>query len=335
MNECQKMTLQPSKTPISMLQELCTKRGLTPKYDVVAVEGAVHEPTFVYRVQVGDMVSQASGSSKKKAKHAAAQNMLDKISGVPESYPVGQIKTESTNSISESNGEHEDGIPGNPVGQLQELTMCRHWPPPRYDLVQEIGQPHEREFIILCKVLKWNELGRGHSKKLAKRQAAHKMMEQLKTIPPDQKVEDLGEEELLPLIDNLKALGFESKEGWYEALKQNKIPTLTPQHSKEVSQFHKKLKASSGARLSELQNKLLDQPGINYCQILQEIALEQNFEVTYVDVEEKNIHGQHQCLVQLSTLPVAVCHGTADNSDDAQAQAAHNALHYLKIMTKK
>lgn len=50
--------MQPQKTPISMLQELCTKRGLTPKYDVVAVEGAVHEPTFVYRVQVGEMVAQ-------------------------------------------------------------------------------------------------------------------------------------------------------------------------------------------------------------------------------------------------------------------------------------
>lgn len=63
-------------------------------------------------------------------------------------------------SISETNNDtSEDGIPGNPVGQLQELTMCRHWPPPRYDLVQEIGQPHEREFIMLCKVLKWTELG--------------------------------------------------------------------------------------------------------------------------------------------------------------------------------
>lgn len=44
-------------------------------------------------------------------------------------------------------------------------------------------------------------------------------------------------------------------------------------------------------------------------QFLQEIASEQQFEVTYVDIEEKTYCGQYQCLVQLSTLPVAVCQG--------------------------
>jgi len=40
-------------------------------------------------------------------------------------------------------------------------------------------------------------------------------------------------------------------------------------------------------------------------QFLQEIASEQQFEVTYVDIEEKFISGKFQCLVQLSILPVA------------------------------
>lgn len=54
--------------------------------------------------------------------------------------------------------------------------------------------------------------------------------------------------------------------------------------------------------LSDLQSKLLDQPGIGYCQILQEIALEQNFEVTYVDVEERNIHGERRLKLINSSL---------------------------------
>ncbi len=45
--------------------------------------------------------------------------------------------------------------------------------------------------------------------------------------------------------------------------------------------------------------------------------------------------GQRQCLVQLSTMPVAVCHGVGASTDEAHAQAAHHALQYLKIMTKK
>lgn len=73
----------------------------------------------------------------------------------------------------------------------------------------------------------------------------------------------------------------------------------------------------------------------NFVQFLQEIASEQQFEVTYVDVEEKTILGRCQCLVQLSTLPVAVCYGNGPTSNDAQSDAARNALEYLKIMTKK
>lgn len=74
---------------------------------------------------------------------------------------------------------------------------------------------------------------------------------------------------------------------------------------------------------------------LNYVQFLQEIASEHQFEVTYVDIEEKTYSGRVQCLVQLSTLPVAVCQGSGTTSKDAQSNAARNALDYLKIMTKK
>ena len=44
----------------------------------------------------------------------------------------------------------------------------------------------------------------------------------------------------------------------------------------------------------------------DYVGMLSELGKEQKFEVTYVEVEEKNDEDQTQCLVQLSTLPVAV-----------------------------
>lgn len=74
---------------------------------------------------------------------------------------------------------------------------------------------------------------------------------------------------------------------------------------------------------------------IDYIKLLGEIATENQFEVTYVDIEEKTFSGQFQCLVQLSTLPVGVCHGSGPTAADAQRHAAQNALEYLKIMTKK
>lgn len=83
------------------------------------------------------------------------------------------------------------------------------------------------------------------------------------------------------------------------------------------------------------QNMCLNNKEVNYVAFLHEIASEHQFEVTYVDIEEKTYSGRCQCLVQLSTLPVAVCQGSGATSKDAQTDAAKNALEYLKIMTKK
>lgn len=50
------MKAMPAKTPVSVLQELLSRRGTTPKYELVQIEGAIHEPTFRYRVTVADVV---------------------------------------------------------------------------------------------------------------------------------------------------------------------------------------------------------------------------------------------------------------------------------------
>jgi len=42
------------KTPVSLLQETCSKKKLTPTYDILANEGPVHEPVFVMKAQAGE-----------------------------------------------------------------------------------------------------------------------------------------------------------------------------------------------------------------------------------------------------------------------------------------
>lgn len=60
LDEAARLEMQslPSKTPVSVLQELLSRRGTTPKYELVQIEGAVHEPTFRYRVTVADVVGK-------------------------------------------------------------------------------------------------------------------------------------------------------------------------------------------------------------------------------------------------------------------------------------
>lgn len=72
------LAAMPSKTPVSILQELLNRRGLAPpKYQLVQIEGAIHEPIFRYRVNVEGLIAMGTGRSKKEAKHAAAKGLLD------------------------------------------------------------------------------------------------------------------------------------------------------------------------------------------------------------------------------------------------------------------
>uniref|UniRef100_A0A182P4B9 DRBM domain-containing protein n=1 Tax=Anopheles epiroticus TaxID=199890 RepID=A0A182P4B9_9DIPT len=326
------LTTNNMKTPISVLQELLSRRGITPQYDLIQVEGAVHEPTFRYRVSYQDKDAMGTGKSKKEAKHAAAKALIDKLTGSSFHDHPGvymNVHKEVHNAHNNTNANGDEEPTGNPIGWLQEMCMARRLPPPTYETETEEGLPHERQFTIACVVLNYREVGEGKSKKIAKRQAAQKMWQRLQDQP-------LEPSQLMQLLDEdgneeLRQTGYA---GRYAGLKDACIPTLTTSQSQKVSQFHKALKSRAGKTLQQLQNITLSDRNIDFIHFLAEIAKEQRFEVTYVDIEEKASNGKYQCLVQLSTMPVAVCHGCGNTTHEAQSNAARNALEYLKIMTK-
>ena len=109
----------------------------------------------------------------------------------------------------------------------------------------------------------------------------------------------------------------------------------TPKHSKVLQDFYIKLQDSGKAKLLALVRTSLRDPKLDCVRLLAELSNEQNFDVTYVDIEERNANGEVQCLVQISTMPVAVCHGVGGDQSAANNAAARNALEYLKIMVKK
>lgn len=320
------------KTPVSLLQELYVRRGITPKYDLVQIEGAVHEPTFKYRVTVGDLVATGCGQSKKKAKHTAAKAMLDKLRAVQSSENKASSEAVEANSNNKASLElppdldtellspyDDDGISGNPVGELQEMCMNRRMAPPLYEVGLEEGAPHERCFIIVCSVgTSLKESGSGKSKKLAKRQAAHKMLKTLKSMPVER---DLDPTFALVDEDDL-AQGIAKKSS---AVKHG-----------EAGRFHWDLKTSRGPHLASLQDpeQFEDNLEKGAEPLLKDISTEQDFDVTFVDVEEKSRDDKYHCLVQMSTTPVAVCYGVAESQKEAKFNAVTNALQYLRLMTK-
>merc|ERR1711915_232823 len=87
-----------------------------------------------------------------------------------------------------------------------------------------------------------------------------------------------------------------------------KIDTLTTEASEKVASFYKNLMNANGKCLAKLHVTSLKSRSADYKQMLEDISKEQKFEVTYVEVDERTEEGDHQFLVQISTLPVAVCY---------------------------
>ena len=71
-------------------------------------------------------------------------------------------RTNSSTTVPNTGGDTNipvNSMIGNPVGELQELTQKRLWPPPIYDFTSEQGPPHAREFICTVRLWKFTEQG--------------------------------------------------------------------------------------------------------------------------------------------------------------------------------
>lgn len=49
------------RTPISILQEVCVKKGITPVYELVSSEGPIHEPNYVFLCSAGPFSATSKG----------------------------------------------------------------------------------------------------------------------------------------------------------------------------------------------------------------------------------------------------------------------------------
>ncbi|XP_072237950.1 RISC-loading complex subunit tarbp2 isoform X1 [Leuresthes tenuis] len=321
----QMLAVNPGKTPISLLQEYGTRIGKTPVYDLLKAEGQAHQPNFTFRVSVGEISCTGQGPSKKAAKHKAAEAALKMLKGSlggPVGVAVGvdgfigvDVSTDgdcSPSDMKTSSSSQQSEC--NPVGALQELVVQKGWRLPEYTVTQESGPAHRKEFTMTCRVERFVEIGSGTSKKLAKRNAAAKMLSRIHDVPVDLRSSNDADTE----DDTFNVhLGNRAESG----------------KSKGFSCTWDSLRNSAGEKILQLRSHPLGMPSdSNFCSLLSDLSLEQRFDVSYLDLEERSLSGLCQCLVELSTQPITVCHGFAPNVDAARANAAHNALQYLKIM---
>ncbi|XP_066440354.1 RISC-loading complex subunit TARBP2 isoform X2 [Eleutherodactylus coqui] len=334
----QMLASSPGKTPISLLQEYGTRIGKTPVYDLLKAEGQAHQPNFTFRVSVGDINCTGQGPSKKAAKHKAAEVALallkggdmfadmieeDSVACMAENPEEVILKTESVSPPPSTSRNHSIDMKQplsaqqsecNPVGALQELVVQKGWRLPEYTVTQESGPAHRKEFTMTCRVERFLEIGSGTSKKLAKRNAAAKMLLQIHRVPSEHRENGEPEPEEDQFSMNTGGGRIDGSRG------------------RGVACTWDSLRNSAGEKILHLRSHPLTILNSGFCTLLQDLSEEQSFQISYLDIDERSLSGLYQCLVELSTQPTTVCHGSATTREAARGNAAHNALQYLKIM---
>ncbi|XP_027448232.1 RISC-loading complex subunit TARBP2 isoform X3 [Zalophus californianus] len=318
----QMLAANPGKTPISLLQEYGTRIGKTPVYDLLKAEGQAHQPNFTFRVTVGDTSCTDSLLPEDIPVFTTAAAATPGPSAVPTRSPPMEVQPPVSPQQSECN----------PVGALQELVVQKGWRLPEYTVTQESGPAHRKEFTMTCRVERFIEIGSGTSKKLAKRNAAAKMLLRVHTVPldardgneaePDDDHFSITQSSLGPL--SASALACRGVGSRLDGLR-NRGPGCT----------WDSLRNSVGEKILSLRSCSLGALGAlgpACCSVLSELSEEQAFHVSYLDIEELSLSGLCQCLVELSTQPATVCHGSATTREAARGEAARRALQYLKIM---
>ncbi|NXA90195.1 TRBP2 protein, partial [Melanocharis versteri] len=214
----QMVAASPGKTPISLLQEYGTRLGRTPGYDLLKAEGQAHQPNFTFRVTLGD-ISCTGGTPDRPgtprplgdpprpawATPVPCWDPLFAPKGPPSALGGGRRGGNSgipKNMGAAGGSLGPEGVVGLspprwPCPRPQELVVQKGWRLPEYTVTQESGPAHRKEFTMTCRVERFVEIGSGTSKKLAKRNAAAKMLVRIHNVPmePRDGSEAEGEED--------------------------------------------------------------------------------------------------------------------------------------------
>uniref|UniRef100_A0A673Y9Q9 Staufen double-stranded RNA binding protein 1 n=2 Tax=Salmo trutta TaxID=8032 RepID=A0A673Y9Q9_SALTR len=198
-----------NKSEISQVFEIALKRNMPVNFEVLKEAGPPHMKSFMVCVAVGEFCGEGEGKSKKIAKKLAATAVLEELRRLPQLSPsVEKIQParikKKTKSIIKLQTSPEYGQGMNPISRLAQIQQAKKEKEPEYSMMTERGLPRRREFVMQVTVCGHCAEGMGPSKKVAKRNAAEKMLELLgfKVPPPQPHKPALKTDERVPQKKN-------------------------------------------------------------------------------------------------------------------------------------
>ncbi|XP_023933375.1 double-stranded RNA-binding protein Staufen homolog 2 [Lingula anatina] len=179
------------KSEISLVHEIALKRNLAVNFEITRESGPPHMKLFITKCTCGEFETEGEGNSKKISKKRAAEMMLERLQKLP---PVTQqvVKPKIKRPMAKKKNRNlvkvvpevqkaslDYGVGINPISRLIQIQQAKKEKEPVYTLVAEKGMPRKREFIMQVTVGDKQCKGTGPNKKLAKRNAAESMLQEL------------------------------------------------------------------------------------------------------------------------------------------------------------
>ena len=191
--------LQAGKSAVSSAHDLAHQNGYTINWYEESETGPAHAKVFSMRVTMGPYEVTGSGRSKKLAKQDAAQLLLTQVTGNTVADIIGLPgftgNTSLTGNTSQSGSTTEKYGPqlpeaaktssveasggDNPISILTHTVRKHRLGEAQYITVGENGPLSLQRFEIKVQVNDMEASGLGRSKKVAKRNAAQAMLDQL------------------------------------------------------------------------------------------------------------------------------------------------------------
>ena len=350
------MSVPGGKSPVSYLIEVCQKRAVIPQFSLVANEGPVNEPLFVFRLTVNDITVTGRGTSKKKAKQEASLQMLQELGVVSEDYK----DPNASSTVFDATGNEIS----NPVGRLQEFTQKRLMPPPTFDFncaeSNENSSTPTREFVCTVTLGRFTEKGEARSKKTAKRLAAINMLKKLEILQLEGGDPEGGVNTAEGATE--KRLVEEEEESipvnlLYLCQYADSIRPLEPNCGVELMEFSTRMrKRATGNRpmLQAVQNHdsfcnqmtmtddLNDEALVpvkpdwltlpDAVPLLERVMKENKWSASYSEWPAPGDNPNHYVLCEMTTKPAACFLGSGVDLERAKRDAALKALEYLRLM---
>jgi len=159
-----------NKHPVTILNEYAAKNHLVPHYTLIHDGSSLSIVSFKYSVNLDKFVAEGEATSKKKAKHLAASNLLKKMIN---------DKPQLLNTDFDECTIPPYDIKVNYIGKLYDMCRHKNIKLPEYNLVREEGKDHNKLFTISCHAGQMIETATRRTKKEAKHLAAFQMVNSL------------------------------------------------------------------------------------------------------------------------------------------------------------